>query len=427
MRRPLLLAALGAVLFSAAIALIAASVFLETPPVASSSAAGATSAPVVREFYTAVNMAIATGDMSAVHRVVAPHVVEHTRLPGLPPGREGLEETLAALHAVSPHMQLVPQTVVVDDNRVMAKVAVEGTTAPASSSETGIGSSIPWGSVDVFRVAGGKIVERWSDTDGVVMVRPLAKVSTELPVPSPRVMTLERLRIAPGDYWTSLTLGPRLLYLEAGALRVSIASSLLYDGPLNAAPERGTAVVRETATAPQVVPLSVGQSLVVPSGAQGESTNVGDGVGQVLAVTLDVPHASGGAQVGPEVLPPGVVSQTLAGGLATDVPIGSATLVLEQMTLAPNARVSLSSAKGPTLLTVESGHLDVEAWGRVWMRRGSGGMSADIDQAGLDVGDGLLLHPDSLALLSGADGEPATVLVLALRSVSASELVVPMK
>lgn len=415
MRRPMLLAVSGAALFSAAIALLAASLFLQTPSVAGPSTGGATSATVVRQFYTAVNMAIATGDMLAVHRVVAPYFIEHNPLPGQRSGREGLEDTLAALHAVSPDMQLVAETVVAGDAQIMVRVAVHGATLSAGLSGTVIGPFGFWGSVDVFRVAGGKIVERWSDTDGMAMTRLLANVSMELPVVSARVMTLERLRIAPGDHWTSLTLGPRLLYLEAGALRVNVESPLLYNGPFNAAPKRGTAVVRETAAPPHVVPLSVGQPLVVPSGARVELTNAGEGVSQVLAVSFDVPRSPGGAQIVPENLPPGVDRQILVGGLATDVPIGSATLILEQMTLAPNAWVALSSAKGPTLLAVESGQLDVGPQGRVWMRRGSDGMSADIGEARLEVGDGLLLHPGSLSLLHDPDGEPAVALVLSLR------------
>jgi predicted SnoaL-like aldol condensation-catalyzing enzyme len=426
MRRSLLLAVAGAVLFSTAIALIAASLFLQTPSVAGSSTGDATSATVVRQFYAAVNAAIATGDMSAVHHVVAPHFVEHNRLPGQRPGREGLEDTLAALHARNPDMQVVADTVVADDKQVLARVAVVGIAGAASSSGTVIGPSTPWGPVDVFRVTGGKIVERWSHTDGVAMVLPLANASIELSTPSPRVMTLERLHIAPGDHWTSLTLGPRLLYLEAGALQVNVGSPLLYDGPLNPAPERGPAVVRETATAPQVVPLSVGQSLVVPSSAQVETTNVGAGVVQVLVVTFEVPRIPGGAQVGPESLPPGVVRQTLAGGMATDVPIGSATLVLEQVTLTRNAWVSLPGATRPSLLAVESGRLGVEARGQVWMRRGRDGMSAHIDEARLEVGDGLQLHPGSLALLHGQDGEPAVALVLTLRPRRASVPTIPM-
>jgi predicted SnoaL-like aldol condensation-catalyzing enzyme len=174
---------------------------------------GATSATVVRQFYTAVNTAIATGDVSAVHRVVAPHFVEHNRLPGQRPGREGLEDTLGALHAVNPDMQVVPDTIVADDKQVMARVAVVGIAGAASSSGTVVtGPSIPWGPVDVFRVVDGKIVERWSDTDGMTMVRPLANASVDLSTPSPRVMTLERLHIDAGDHWTALALGPRLLY-----------------------------------------------------------------------------------------------------------------------------------------------------------------------------------------------------------------------
>jgi hypothetical protein len=101
--------------------------------------------------------------------------------------------------------------------------------------------------------------------------------------------------------------------------------------------------------------------------------------------------------------------------MATDVPIGSATLVLEQITLTRNAWVSLPGATGSTLLAVESGRLGLEAWGRTWMRRGSDGMSANTNEARLEVGDGLQLHSDSLTLLHNPDGEPAVALVFTLR------------
>jgi hypothetical protein len=84
--------------------------------------------------------------------------------------------------------------------------------------------------------------------------------------------------------------------------------------------------------------------------------------------------------------------------------------------LAPNAWVSLPDANGPTVLALESGRLGVEARGQVWMRRGSDGVSADRDEARLEVGDGLQLHSDSLTLLHNPDGEPAVALVLTLRS-----------
>jgi hypothetical protein len=107
--------------------------------------------------------------------------------------------------------------------------------------------------------------------------------------------------------------------------------------------------------------------------------------------------------------------QTLAGGLATDVPIGPATLALEQVTLARGAALTLSSAEGPALLALDSGRLDLTTWGRAWVRRGSDGSSVAIDDALLDAGDGLLLHPGGMALLDAADAESAVTLVVRVR------------
>lgn len=422
MRRPMLLAMSGAVLFSMAITLIAASFFLQTTPLSSALGSSADGAHVVRQFYAAVNTAIATGDTSAVRRVVSPQFVEHDLGPGMRPGRDGLEDALAAFHTVSPEMRLVAETAVAADGRIMARVTVQGAGKVMPTGGGIIGPTNPWDSLDIFTVESGRIVERWRDTDTAVIVRPLANVSIELPLDSPRVITLERLRIAPGERWTALAVGPKSLFIEAGALQVSVAS-LPLSVPVGEA--RGPMAVPETPTASPAGLLSLGQSLVVPAGAQAETMNVGADVVQVLFVSFDLPRFSAVAPFGMESRPPGVVRQILAGGLATDAPIGSATLVLEQMTLAPNAWVSLRGAKGPALLAIESGHLSVESWGRVSTGRGSGWTRTDKDEVRLGVGDGLQLHPDSLALLHNPASDPAVALVLTLRPERAPAPTVP--
>ena len=114
----------------------------------------------------------------------------------------------------------------------------------------------------------------------------------------------------------------------------------------------------------------------------------------------------------------------LAGGLATDVGVGQATLTLGKLTLARHAQLSLSSAAGPILIAVDAGRLDVSAWGmawgRGWVRRGTDGMSIAVDEAAVGEGDGLLLHPGGTITLRNGGGKPAVVLVLTLRSGPAS-------
>ncbi len=426
MRRPMVLFVTAVMLFALAVGLVTASLLLDPLPASRSAITGLPerNAAIVRQFYDAANDAIATGNVEGVHTVVALHFVEHDALnaPTMQPGRDGLDAYLATLHAMSSDMQVVAETMVADDKRVMARVAVQGLKVSALPSGTAFGQFIPWGPVDVFRVSGGMIVERWSHTDGIALIQPLAEESLELPVPSPRIMTMKRLRIAAGDRWiSSAAAGPRLLYLEDGALHVEITSPRLTAGTAEA---RGTAVEPGWAL-PRNVTLSVGRSLVMSPGNRMEATNSGAHVAQALVVTFDVPRSPGGAPPEPELSSPSVVEKLLAGGLATDVPIGSAVLALQRITLARNAWVSLTGEDGPTLLAVEAGRLGVAARGMVWLRRGADGMSASAGEALLGQGDGLLLHPDSLAMLHEADDDPAVALVLTLRPGPVPEPVTP--
>jgi hypothetical protein len=91
------------------------------------------------------------------------------------------------------------------------------------------------------------------------------------------------------------------------------------------------------------------------------------------------------------------------------------------VTLARNARLSLSSTDGPVLIAVESGHLTVETWGGAWLRRGSDGMSLHPDEQVMARGDGLLMHQGGLATLQIAGDGPAVIHVLTLRALETSQ------
>jgi hypothetical protein len=410
MRRPILLSALLTLCVVAGIALIAASVLLH-PAAAPASASGNTE--VIRRFYAAANETIATGDTTALHAVVAPHFVDQDPIPGMKPDRNGLASYLAALHAVVPELELVVEAVVAGGDQAMARVAVRGGQGPLPLRGAVIDQPDPWGAVDVFRIAGGKVVERWSQTDDLTLMRPATTVTLDIPAPSPRVVSLERFTFEPNAGWSPPPAGPRLVFLETGALRLDVAPPERAVETLSLA---GTArLAGEQSDASRVSTLAAGASSVVPAGADLAMTNAGAGEARVLVATFSELRIPGGAPPA-DVLPPGVAGQTLAGGLATDVRVGPAALALAQVTLARNARLSLSSANGPALIAVETGRLTVGTWGGVWLRRGSNGMSVTPHEQVIARGDGLLMHQGGLATLQVAGDGPAVVHILTLET-----------
>src|SRR5688500_9496360 len=213
MRHSTLLVVAASALVSTATALIAASVFLQPTPVAGSSAGSLDRTNVVRQFYAAVNDGIATGDFTAVHRVVAPHFVEQDPLPGVRSGREGLEDYLRVLHTIDPAMRLVVNAVVASNDQVVARVTVQPGREEGVLEGAVIDDHALWGPVDSFRIAGGTVVERWGHSEQLVLAQSLADVSLDFPIPVPRVVMIARVAIDPGARWNSHEAGPRLLFL----------------------------------------------------------------------------------------------------------------------------------------------------------------------------------------------------------------------
>ena len=410
MHRPILLSSLLTLFVVVGVVLIAGS-FLLQPAAPTASASGNTE--VIRRFYAAANETIATGDTTALHAVVAPHFVDQDPVPGMKPDRGGLEGYLAALHAMVPDTELLVEAVVAGGDRAMARVAVRGGQGQTSLSGAVVDQPEPWGPVDVFRIAGGKVVERWSQTDDLTLVQSVTQATVDIPAPSPRVVTLDRFTFEPNADWSPPVAGPRLVFLETGALRLEVATPGITTAPSPITGSDGP--VSDAPGASQVLTLSAGESSPVPAGSGLAMTNAGGEEARVLVATFSEPHSPGGAPIA-DNLPPGVVGQTLAGGLATDVRVGPAALALAQVTLARNARLSLSIADGPVLIAVETGHLTVETWGRGWLRRGSDGMSVDPHEQVMARGDGLLMHQGGLATLQIAGDGPAVLHVLTLRA-----------
>jgi hypothetical protein len=415
MHRPVLLSSLLTLFVVAGVVLIAGSFLLQ--PAAPAVASG--NSDVIRRFYAAANVTIATGDTTALHAVVAPHFVDQDPVPGMKPDRGGLESYLTALHALVPDTELLVEAVVAGGDQAMARVAVRGGRKQASLSGAVVDHPEPWGQVDVFRIAGGKVVERWSQTDDLTLVRPVIEVPLDLPAPSPRVVSLDRLTLEPNAGWSPPLAGPRLVYLESGALRLDVS-------PPEPAPGKPhhvetDALIGGRSDASQELSLSTGGSSLVPSGAGLTMTNTGEGKAWVLVVAFSEPRSPGGAPITP-ILPPGVTGQTLAGGLGTDVQVGPAALALSRVTLARNARLSLSSADGPVLIAVEGGHMVVETWGRAWLRRGRDGISVYPNEEFMGRGDGLLMHQGGLATLHIAGNGPAVVHLLTLRALETPEV-----
>ena len=113
-----------------------------------------------REFYAAQDDALSTGDVRRLIAAVAPAFVDHR--PGLAAGqdRTGLVGEITALRSVRPGVRLTTEALLVDGDRVLVYVSLFPTDPAGQTAASPNAASAD--TIEVVRVAGGLVAERWS-------------------------------------------------------------------------------------------------------------------------------------------------------------------------------------------------------------------------------------------------------------------------
>jgi predicted ester cyclase len=351
----------GAVLHATRVVVLAPAVALDGDPEARAHAA------LIRRFYVAVNEVLATGNTVQLDDILDADLVDHAVGPVMPPGRDGFVRSLRSLHEVAPKLQLKVLDVVVQDDRVAARLRVDGGEGAAFLGLP-IAPDRLWGAVDVFRVAAGRIAERWGGPAGLASFAPLLTLEVPIEQPTYGTVTLERWTYAPRTSETRATdLGFVVLLVDAGTLTVEVTSGA--DGADSVAGgKKGTAGDGRAPTPGPPKFLKAGDAVVIPQGGRIAVRNDGAVPAVVLAVVAAVPAPSEGPMAGAGgAKPTGVDHQILAGGPAANLPAGQATIAIGRVALASRAGLPSHMVGIAELALVESGTLALADSGRAWV------------------------------------------------------------
>ncbi|MFO0564774.1 MAG: ester cyclase [Polyangiaceae bacterium] len=116
-------------------------------------------------------------DPSAIDKYFSSSVVVHSVAPDAEDGTgtEYLKELAKNLLAAFPDVKLSVQEVLVDKDRLAARVSIEGTHKGDFAGIKPTGKSVKAQNFAIYRIEGGKIVEVWSLTDVAAITRQLGK------------------------------------------------------------------------------------------------------------------------------------------------------------------------------------------------------------------------------------------------------------
>jgi steroid delta-isomerase-like uncharacterized protein len=133
-----------------------------------------TNKALVRRFYEDV---INKGDMRLAEDVLAVDYVEHPGLPGGESGLAGFKQFVAMVGTAFPDLHVTLEDLISEGDKVAARVTVSGTHKGVFlGSIAPTGKHVTWTGIDLIRIAGGKIAERWNQRDVLGLMQQLGAI-----------------------------------------------------------------------------------------------------------------------------------------------------------------------------------------------------------------------------------------------------------
>lgn len=113
---------------------------------------------LVAELYQAFN----SGSVDTLDDMIAPNFTDRNPAPGQARGIEGIKQVIAEFKAAFPDGTIVPQELLADRDKVVARVTLTGTHVADFFGVQPSGAPVTADGVETYRFAGGLIVESWS-------------------------------------------------------------------------------------------------------------------------------------------------------------------------------------------------------------------------------------------------------------------------
>jgi steroid delta-isomerase-like uncharacterized protein len=112
----------------------------------------------------------------AVDQFFAPDYVNHNALPGMPNDREGVKAFAALYLGAFPDLKITSDFQVAEGDIVVMRWTATGTHTGELMGIPATGKQIKATGISISRVAGGKIVEDWSESDQMGLMQQLGVV-----------------------------------------------------------------------------------------------------------------------------------------------------------------------------------------------------------------------------------------------------------
>ena len=115
------------------------------------------------------------GDLDTADEFYSTDSFDHMPVPGQLPGPEGVKRDFANIRAAFPDWHQEIEDLIAEDDKVVVRWRSTGTHSGDFMGLPATGIHASWTGIGIFRLAGGKIVERWSNWDALGLMQQLSQ------------------------------------------------------------------------------------------------------------------------------------------------------------------------------------------------------------------------------------------------------------
>ena len=115
-------------------------------------------------------------DLDGALALFDPNHIEHATSPGMSSGIQAIRAFLNMLFVGFPDARMIILDTIAEGDRVVLRAIAEGTQTGLFLGIPPTGKRAKWSFIDIHRIADGKIVEHWSETDQLNLLQQLGLV-----------------------------------------------------------------------------------------------------------------------------------------------------------------------------------------------------------------------------------------------------------
>jgi predicted ester cyclase len=116
-------------------------------------------------------------DLAAADRLFAAHYVDHDRSrAGLPAGPEGVKQAWGLFRAAFPDLQVTLEELIAEGDKVAVRGVMRGTHQGELMGIPPTGRQVTVALIDINRIEGGQLVERWGEADMLGLLQQLEAI-----------------------------------------------------------------------------------------------------------------------------------------------------------------------------------------------------------------------------------------------------------